>query len=500
MWERLYDITFQSREGREKLYFRSQTVKPAEAGISLKKGESVDLGTYFNSFSLEKWARYTDITAVRLRLCLKGRCKITIYGKNAKGTVAIEVVKAEGDFEKVFSVQELRQKELILLGVSLAAEEGPAVLQGGAWTGEFPAEHKVKIGITICTFKREQYVRRNIRILENYLKQNADYKVLVIDNGNTLQEVKAGPIQIVHNRNYGGAGGFTRGMLEYVKEGHVDYVLFMDDDIQLEVSSLDRLYSLLRHLTAEYKEQMIGGAMLRMDQPTVQFENTAYWNRIRMRALGRGFDLTDAITLCRNEMLPEKHNKYAAWWFCCIPLAVIRKNGYPLPVFVKGDDMEYGIRNRRDIITMNGIGVWHEPFAKKANPVVNYFNDRNMLIINHYAEGCNRFTFGLTLFARLARRILEKDWVSVKLFPLAITDHGDGFREITKIGADEKLVRVQNEARLSDRKSLVNAILNSIWLGIRQMVLFPVIHRQYTEFRCCELKDMSFWIKYLKID
>ena len=162
--------------------------------------------------------------------------------------------------------------------------------------------------------------------------------------------------------------------------------------------------------------------------------------------------------------------------------------------------MEYGIRNRRDIITMNGIGVWHEPFAKKANPVVNYFNDRNMLIINHYVEGCNRFTFGLTLFARLARRILEKDWDSVKLFPLAVMDHGDGFREITKIGADEKLTHVQNEARLSDRKSLVNAVLSSIWLGIRQMVRFSVIHRQYMDFRCYELKDMSFWVKYLKID
>ena len=102
-------------------------------------------------------------------------------------------------------------------------------------------------------------------------------------------------------------------MLEYVKEGLVDYVLLMDDDIQLEVSSLDRLYSLLRHLNAEHKEQMIGGAMLRMDQPTVQFENTAYWNRIRMRALGRGFDLTDAMKCCRRKIINTLHGGFVVF-------------------------------------------------------------------------------------------------------------------------------------------------------------------------------------------
>lgn len=57
----------------------------------------------------------------------------------------------------------------------------------------------------------------------------------------------------------------------------------------------------------------------------------------------------------------------------------IKEIGYPFARLREGDDMEYGIRNAKEPIHMNGIGVWHQSFASKISPVVNYYSDRNML-------------------------------------------------------------------------------------------------------------------------
>ena len=49
-------------------------------------------------------------------------------------------------------------------------------------------------------------------------------------------------------------------------------------------------------------------------------------------------------------------------------LALVEKVGLPLPVFIRGDDVEYGLRlymRGVDTIVMPGIAVWHEPFYLK---------------------------------------------------------------------------------------------------------------------------------------
>ena len=66
-----------------------------------------------------------------------------------------------------------------------------------------------------------------------------------------------------------------------------------------------------------------------------------------------------------------------------MPVSVI-ENGLPLPLFIKGDDIEYGLRKKAgtEILTMNAIGVRHEAFDRKTNFVLYYYNVRNELVIN----------------------------------------------------------------------------------------------------------------------
>lgn len=96
-------------------------------------------------------------------------------------------------------------------------------------------------------------------------------------------------------------------------------------------------------------------------------------------------DLRKRDALLRNT---ESQNwDYGGWWYCCIPVSAIREKGLPLPVFIHRDDIEYGIRMGK-LMTLNGIGVWHEAVTKKLPQIGEYYDIRNMAILNaiHYDD------------------------------------------------------------------------------------------------------------------
>ena len=53
-----------------------------------------------------------------------------------------------------------------------------------------------------------------------------------------------------------------------------------------------------------------------------------------------------------------------------------------MPIFIRGDDIEYGLRNMKHLILLNGICVWHEPFENKYSSFLFYYIMRNRLIDN----------------------------------------------------------------------------------------------------------------------
>lgn len=477
----------------EKLYALTTTDDSAKEALYIRKRDSaLDFFTYFNSFSLEKWRQYTTLQSLTLRLQLTGSWKITWKVSDETGEhFLLEETNIHTDYEHIFPTNLPGN----LLGFELTPLEKGSTYQGGAWYGTFSQWQEQKIGISICTFKREEYVKRTIAVLRDFQQENDWLSVLVVDNGSTLPEEEKDNFRILHNPNYGGSGGFTRGMIEYVEKGNVDYILLMDDDIVLDPTALERTHSLLCGLRDKYKDSFLAGAMLRLEEPTIQHENTAYWGKIRLHPLGRGMDLSQLKNCEANEYLPEPVNTYGAWWYCCMPSKRIQEIGYPLPVFVKGDDMEYGIRNHKKWLHMNGIAVWHQSFAAKQNPVVDYYNDRNMLIISHYADNCNRFTFMGTLLGRLARHILRKSIPSIKMYEKAIRDYASGFEGITAIGADKKMQEVQ---AYHNPKGTLAAFFTSLKLGLREFCCYGKRRKQYRDFRFHYLKDRHFWKEYLK--
>ena len=122
---------------------------------------------------------------------------------------------------------------------------------------------------------------------------------------------------------------------------------------------------------------MLGGGLLRLDIPYIQHANGELWQGGRIGFTKRGYDLRKMTDVVRNEYnLPMDYN---GWWYCCVPLAE-QFRGFPLPIFIHGDDIEYGLRFDGNIMTMNGIGVWHDAFDNRKASSMEYYDMRNTLI------------------------------------------------------------------------------------------------------------------------
>jgi len=87
---------------------------------------------------------------------------------------------------------------------------------------------------------------------------------------------------------------------------------------------------------------------------------------------------------------PRMHRRidvdYNGWWMCLIPRAVAEELGLPLPLFIKWDDTEYGLRAGKagyPTATLPGVAIWHMPWSDKddATDWQSYFHLRNRLVV-----------------------------------------------------------------------------------------------------------------------
>ena len=99
--------------------------------------------------------------------------------------------------------------------------------------------------------------------------------MLISDNAKTLDPEKiigdTPYIQINPNRNVGGVGGFTRGIIEAMKmqsSKDISHVLLMDDDAVIQPHSLEVNYVFLSLLKEEYKDYVMAAPSCESTSPT----------------------------------------------------------------------------------------------------------------------------------------------------------------------------------------------------------------------------------------
>jgi GT2 family glycosyltransferase len=374
----------------EKLFFRSNSkccFNYQQNNVELNQGGNLRLDTYFNSFSVQKWKDYTNVKSISIRLHLKGVFKVKLlnidYFLESTKLVNQKIVTSESlDEVSVFEDIDI-QPYKGLLYVEIEALESNCLFTGGCFYTNLDTSKKsdVKIAVVICTYKRELYVHKNIKLLENDLLNKSGigdkFEAFIIDNGRSLEKFDNPKIHVIPNKNAGGSGGYTRGIIEVLKrENDFSHIIFMDDDVVIAPEVLERIYNFQSVIND--RTVCIGGSMLKLDSQYIQHENGAIWNNEVVR-IKPDLDLRILKNVLFNEI--EEHINYNGWWLYCFPTKLIDDFSLPYPFFIKMDDMEFPIRLKQKIITLNGICVWHEALESKYSPMLNYYIRRNEIIL-----------------------------------------------------------------------------------------------------------------------
>lgn len=360
-----------------------------------------DFTTYFNALSVSKLRTYTSMRSAMLHLELKGAaCTVqqTMGDALAHESLLVEgteVAVPAADEWQVVDIPLVITDAMVLVGFKIVTE-GQVAIRNSHYVLDVADDfNEVELAVATTTFKKESFIINNIGLVRSHIIESGDdiakhFHMYVIDNGRTLDAtaLSGDRVEVIPNENVGGAGGFTRGMIAAMRQKpKATNVLLMDDDVAVSPESIKRTYNLLRILKPQYREAMISGAMLNYEVGEDQWEDTGFMTKDGIFApckpplrLTQFEDIIfNEIHEMTKEITPDNH--YAAWWYCCIPISVIERNGLPLPLFVRCDDAEYGIRCKTDFITMNGLCVWHMSFHKRYNPAVErYQTTRNTMI------------------------------------------------------------------------------------------------------------------------
>ncbi|MDR0644354.1 MAG: hypothetical protein LBG05_05485 [Treponema sp.] len=394
--------------------FKKCRLDSAEKLIFVPQGEIVTFDTYFNSFSYEKWRKYTILETVSLKLRLRGTFEIAlvqwIFGEDPERFVlqGERCGGGGGETPAVFTFEPLYERGILAFELKALSED--AVFCGGEYvTGEIDVR-PVNIAVCICTFRREAFIKRALAELESLqdgvLKDH--WRCYIADNGRTLdvEAFSSERVRVLPNMNGGGSAGFARAMLAALddREKHsLTHCLLMDDDVVFTRYAIERMSVFLRLLKSEYYGAMLGGAMLLLDKPNFQWEAGARVDINGLTPLKNGYCLSSLPDVLRNEV--EESIQYVAWYFCCLPLTEDMRANLPLPLFFQYDDTEFSLRNHaRQKITLNGVCMWHESFDKKRSIVKDcYYGVRNRLVMCAFHS---ETLFGV--YSRFSRKWLKK--------------------------------------------------------------------------------------------
>ncbi|MEG2640819.1 MAG: glycosyltransferase, partial [Bacilli bacterium] len=359
------------------MYFRTDSEEKYNSFFLLNKGQFFETSTYFNSLSVEKIKKYTNIKDVSLQLDFKGSLKLSFFHINS----SMEYVKLlEADFNSTE-----RLIEIVRLDAWGDIESGIVYFRIDVYEGvelfdfcyatESVESQSIKLAIVITHFNRQNYLlpalkRIQADIINNY--ENID--VIVSDNSQNLGFEDNDRIKVYKNKNYGGSGGFSFGLLKAMEKGYT-HCLFMDDDASTEMESILRTYSLLSFL--KDVDSAILGAMLFKERKNIQHENGSKC-RNGFVAIHNQLNLNEVKDILVNNMVEEI--EFGGWWFFAFKVSTVKH--MPFPFFVRGDDVSFSLANNFNIITFNGIASWQEDFNSKHNSYLEYLNIRSSFVMN----------------------------------------------------------------------------------------------------------------------
>ena len=412
------------------LYIRTTgQVEPAVEGWQLTGPANFDFTTFFNALSVSKYDQYTVAKGYKLHIELKGDIAEIVlthadcfdfYPQLSDDKICCSASEdwRSYDFDICYESTD------ILVGFQILTQ-GSVCIRNSYYSAIVDDSdiRDVELAVSTTTFKKETFIEHNIDLVRTKILHSDDaianhFRMYVVDNGRTLDvnQLSGDGINVYPNRNVGGSGGFAYGMLLAQDQGDVTHILLMDDDVEVSPESIKRTYALLTIVNDDYSCAFVSGAMMNFDEPDLHWEDVGYMSSEgacrQLKPPLRMSHLHDCVASENFEpdykSWSHLKQQYAAWWYCCIPMSVVKENGMPLPLFVRFDDVDYGLRCKPRFITLNGICIWHLPFYMRYNAGVERYQAMRNGILEQAITGIAPQTNFLIEIRKCLKVELEK--------------------------------------------------------------------------------------------
>jgi len=371
--------------------------------MRIPAGRMLSFGTYFNAFPASYWRRHSVVKAVTLTVAVQGQgASVTVYKSMANGrsqrVEAATVEQASGVFSFELSLVPFVDGGWYWYNVVAGDED--ALVESAEWTAEVPedrAQHGT-VDIAITTMNRPDFCADLLAQIGQdeelrpyldtvFVMEQGTKKVTDSPNFAKAQGALGEVLRVIEQGNLGGSGGYARGQLESVRKGTATYTMMMDDDVVCEPEGIIRAVTfgdLARRPT------IVGGHMFSLYSRSRlhSFGEVVSPYRFWWQSAPGVFSDWDfaARNLRSTRWLHARVDvHFNGWFMCMVPRQVLEEIGLSLPLFIKWDDSEFGLRAREagyPTVTFPGAAVWHIPWTDKNDALdwQAYFHQRNRFI------------------------------------------------------------------------------------------------------------------------
>ena len=443
----------------------------SEGRMLFEPGGRASFDTFFNSVTVGAWKTHTAVTDLQLQLRGTGRFIVRL-GLHRLGHahrwLAEHVVTLTPDQDSVIPVDWAKLESGMLYFALEALEAGS--LSAGRFATCTAPQREVKLGIVITHFNRKQWVLPAIARIRSELLSDPLYKgrieLVVVDNSQNITTEEAEGITLIPNKNLGGSGGFTRGLLHLKDQKDFTHCLFMDDDASCEIESIRRTITLFEFSIRD--DISVAGALLRELEPWHLLDKGSNFDGYPTcdRA---GLDVRGVHGLLMAETVKRKPD-FGGWWFLSFPLKQLKSFSYPF--FVKCDDILFGIMNDFPVATMNGVACLSDDFGFKEGPLQRYLDTRGRVVMNLVTGEHGLFDCLLLILRFILIPLFSCNYVSTRAAIDGLKDAMKGpsfwveniemksiFERISKYDSSEKMIPID----ISDIELRDNQVSRENW-------------------------------------
>lgn len=417
------------------------------ASLTVLAGRHASLCTFFNAFPAGYWRRWTRVDAVQFSARVRGRGTIMLFRSSGRGlfepagTIDVNATTRATTVRAELAMTGLMDGGFFWFDAK-AGDGDDLTIEDAAWSVPVEARRggDGTLSIAITTFNRAPYCLNQLKAIaaDTNVRGRLD-TIYCTDQGTDLVRDEPGfaavakdlghQLTYVRQRNMGGSGGFARGMYETVKAGKSDYTLLLDDDAISEPESIMRAVQFADYCT---RPTIVGGGMFHLDNRTMlytlgeRYNRASYWTQ---PAAGLEYNHDFATQPLRDS--PKLHRRadsdFNGWWMCLIPTQIMREIGLAQPLFIKFDDVDYGLRaedHGYHTVCLPGVAVWHQAWHAKdpSRTWEGYYLYRNHWICSllHCTKPSWHFLYGM-LFDD-AKAGVELVYSAMHLHHLALRD------------------------------------------------------------------------------